>query len=191
MDDTPWTRPEALDAILAAAAAQGFEMSCEDRTGALLATLAASKPGGQMAELGTGVGAGAAWLLHGMNPTARLTSVEMDPERQMVAIQHLGEDPRVKFRSANADTWLDAYRGPLLDLVYVDCRPGKFRRLGELLALMAPGGIYIVDDLMPQSTWPDDHQPRVTTFLEQLPEVPNLLSTPLRWASGLVVGVRI
>ncbi|MET9607090.1 class I SAM-dependent methyltransferase [Streptomyces sp. NPDC006512] len=191
MDDTPWYRPAALDGILADAAAQGFAMSCEDRTGSLLGTLAASQPGGQIVELGTGVGAGAAWLLHGMDSTARLTTVEMDPHSQAVAVRHLGEDPRVTFHNMNADRWLDGYDGPLLDLVYVDCRPGKFRRMGDLLTLMRPGGIYLVDDLMPQATWPADHQPRVDKFLEQLPGIPNFTSTALRWASGLVIGVRI
>ncbi|MCX4852182.1 hypothetical protein [Streptomyces sp. NBC_00893] len=44
MHDTPHQRPERLDAILADAAKAGFAMSCEDRTGSLLATLAASNP---------------------------------------------------------------------------------------------------------------------------------------------------
>ncbi|MFI8105479.1 O-methyltransferase [Streptomyces sp. NPDC086023] len=191
MDDAPFARPDALDGILADAARAGFAMSCEERTGSLLATLAATKPGGTLVELGTGVGAGAAWLLHGMAPTARLTSVEIDPGTQMVAVRHLGHDRRVRFEALSADRWLRAYRGPAIDLAYVDCRPGKFHLLDRLLSLMAPGGIYVVDDLLPQDTWPDDHQPRVDGFLARLPEQRNLRATPLRWASGLVVGARV
>ncbi|MGW1767174.1 O-methyltransferase [Streptomyces sp. NPDC002073] len=187
MDDTPRTVPAALAAIDAA----GFAMSCDPRTGSLLATLAATKPGGRIVELGTGVGAGAAWLLDGMDPTARLTTVELDSERQMTAIEHLSGDPRIRFHAAGADEWLDSYNGPPLDMVYVDCRPGKFERLEDLLDLLAPGGIYIGDDLLPQPTWPTDHQPRVDEFLERLPGIPNLRTTTLRWASGLVVGARI
>jgi len=41
VDDTPAFRPPALDAIMAEAAACGFCMSCEERTGSLLAVLAA------------------------------------------------------------------------------------------------------------------------------------------------------
>jgi len=38
----------------------GFTMGSEPRTGALLRTLAASKPGGRFLELGTGTGVGRA-----------------------------------------------------------------------------------------------------------------------------------
>jgi predicted O-methyltransferase YrrM len=191
VDDSPYFRPAALDGILADAAALGFAMSCEDRTGSLLATLAASKLDGHMVELGTGVGAGAAWLLHGMSREAHLTSVEMDSARQAVAAKHLGTDPRIAFEAADADTWLDTYNGPPLALAYVDCRPGKFHRLDDLLNLMTPGGLYVVDDLLPQPTWPSDHQPRVDAFLAHLPDQTNLLATAATWASGLLVGTRI
>lgn len=190
MDDRPYFRPAALDSILIDAAELGFTMSCEDRTGSLLATLAASKPGGRIVELGTGVGAGAAWLLHGMRHDAHLTSVEMDTARQTVATKHLDHDPRVTFETAHADTWLDAYTGPPFALAYVDCRPGKFVRLDELLDLLEPGGLFVVDDLLPQSTWPSGHQPHVDSFLAQLPDRANLLGTAATWASGLLVGAR-
>ncbi|MEU8698537.1 class I SAM-dependent methyltransferase [Streptomyces sp. NPDC048680] len=191
MHDRPYFRPASLDSILIDAAELGFAMSCEDRTGALLATLAASKPGGHMVELGTGVGAGAAWLLHGMRPDGHLTSVETDTTRQAVAIEHLGRDPRVAFENADADAWLDMYSGPPFALAYVDCRPGKFHRLDDLLNLLEPGGLYIVDDLLPQPTWPSDHQPRVDAFLAQLSERINLLGTVAIWASvWLLVGAR-
>ncbi|MFJ9887292.1 O-methyltransferase [Streptomyces sp. NPDC091287] len=191
MDDRPYFRPAALDAILADATRLGFAMSCEDRTGSLLATLAASKPGGHLVELGTGVGAGASWLLHGLRPDARLTTVEMDPEHQAVAAGHLGHDARVSFVTANAEAWLDSYAGPPLALAYVDCRPGKFHRLDDLIGLLEPGGLYVVDDLLPQPTWPSDHQARVDDFLAHLPERSNMLGTSATWASGLLVGTRI
>ncbi|MEU2490954.1 class I SAM-dependent methyltransferase [Streptomyces sp. NPDC007883] len=190
MDDAPRFRPTALDPILKDAEILGLAMSCEDRTGSLLATLAASKPGGRILELGTGVGAGAAWLLHGMTHDACLTSVEADPRVQAVARAHLGPDRRATFTTTDADATLTSYTGPRFDLAYVDCRPGKFHRLADLLDLLKPGGLYIVDDLLPQPTWPDDHQPRVDTFLAHLPEHPNLLYTPARWASGLLIGTR-
>lgn len=190
MDDRPQPRPATLEGILLDAAELGFAMSCDERTGSLLATLAASKPGGHMVELGTGVGAGAAWLLHGMSPDARLTSVEADAVRQAVAAGHLGEDPRVSFRTVDADIWLDTYDGPPLSLAYVDCRPGKFHRLGDIVDLLEPGGLYVVDDLLPQPTWPHDHQLRVDAFLAHLPDVANLQWRTLRWSSSLLLGTR-
>jgi hypothetical protein len=48
-----------------------------------------------------------------------------------------------------------------------------------------------VDDLLPQDTWTADHPERVNGFLAHLPDTPNLLAAPLRWASGLMVGARL
>ncbi|KPI33323.1 hypothetical protein OV450_1411 [Actinobacteria bacterium OV450] len=190
MLELPAQRPPQLDAILADADRADFAMSCEDRTGSLLATLAASKPGGRFLELGTGVGAGAAWLTAGMDDASHLTTVEVDPGVQEIARRHLGRDPRIDFVTADAGDWLSSASGEY-DFAYVDCRPGKYLRLDELLALLAPGALYVVDDMLPQATWPEDHQPRVDGFLERLPEVPNLRATPMRWASGLVVAARV
>ncbi|MGW7610520.1 O-methyltransferase [Streptomyces sp. NPDC054766] len=164
------SRPVFLDTILADAAAPGFVMPCEDRTGALPATLAAGKPGGRFVGLGTGVGAGTAWPAHGMDLGASLTSVERDPKTQAVATAHLGQDNRVTFVQDGADQWVARNRaGSLFDLAYVDCRPGKFLRLADLLALLEPGGLYIVDDLLPQDTWPADHPNASTTSSHACP----------------------
>jgi predicted O-methyltransferase YrrM len=191
MDDSPTRRPAALAAILAGAAAREFVMSCEERTGSLLATLAATKPGGRLLELGTGMGAGTAWLLDGADATARLTTVEVDPDVQAVAVEHLGTDPRVTFVTADADEWLDTYDGEPFDLAFVDCVPGKFHRMGDVVELLRPGGLYIGDDLLPQPGWPAEHHDRVAAFVAGLPLVPGLRSTTLTWASGLVIGVKV
>lgn len=191
MDDTPARRPAALAAILKQSAALGFAMSCEDRTGALLATLAATKPGGRILELGTGTGAGAAWLLDGMTADAHLTTVEVDPRVQAVAVTHLGGDPRIRFEVADTHAWLCDNDGEQFDLAFVDCRPGKFHHLDDLVALLRIGGLYLGDDLLPQATWPADHQTRVDTFLQLLPQVAGLRATTMAWASGLVVAARV
>ncbi|MFD4314968.1 O-methyltransferase [Streptomyces sp. NPDC058548] len=192
MRDEPYQRPPQLAAILDDAALADFTMSCEERTGSLLATLAASKPDGRFLELGTGVGAGAAWLTSGMTPGSRLTTVEAHDEVQAIARRHLGDDPRIDFVRADADTWLTQQQDTEpFDFAYVDCRPGKYLRLPDLLAILKPGALYVVDDMLPQATWPEDHQPRVDGFLERLPEVPNWRATPMNWASGLVIAARI
>jgi hypothetical protein len=59
-DDDIGRRSGMLAAIRQDTEALGFTMMSEPRTGALLATLAASKPGGRMLELGTGTGLGTA-----------------------------------------------------------------------------------------------------------------------------------
>jgi predicted O-methyltransferase YrrM len=89
--------PAALEAILADTAAHGFTMASEPKTGALLASLAASKPGGQLLELGTGTGHGTAWLLSGMDAASHLDTIDTDPKVIAIARTHLEEDARVMF----------------------------------------------------------------------------------------------
>ncbi|WP_128378564.1 O-methyltransferase [Streptomyces cavernae] len=191
MQDLPTAGPAALPGIIADSGRIGFTMWCEARVGSLLATLASSKPGGRILELGTGTGVGAAWLLDGMDADARLISVEVDPAMQAVALNHLGRDPRVTFTTADADAWLSDYDGEPFDLAFVDCPPGKSHRLADLLALLRVGGLYVVDDMVLDPTWPDDYQRQVGEFLEELPTVTGLRATPLHWASGVVLGVRV
>src|SRR4029078_7145199 len=89
--------PRALAAIQADTTKLGFSMASERKTGALLAALAASKPGGRLLELGTGTGIGTAWLLAGMDAGARLDSVDNESSAQDIARRHLGDDRRVTF----------------------------------------------------------------------------------------------
>ncbi|MFF5184191.1 O-methyltransferase [Streptomyces sp. NPDC000345] len=95
MDDTPSRFPTALPGLRARTRASGFTMSCEDRTGSLLAVLAAARPGGRILELGTGTGQGTSWRLGGMSGDTRLVTVELDPALQAVAREELGADERV------------------------------------------------------------------------------------------------
>jgi predicted O-methyltransferase YrrM len=165
-------------------------MSVDHRTGALLATLAASKPAGRFLEIGTGTGAGAAWLLSGMDQASTLTTIEVDTARADLARHVLGDDQRVTVVTADAAEWLTAYGGPPFDLAFVDWRVGKFDKRPLLVAHLAPGGLYVGDDLLPQPTWPADHAERVEQFLTEITAEDELVVTLMAWASGLVVAAR-
>lgn len=61
MDDQDITQiPGLLDPIRRDTEAIGFTLASDPKTGSLLRTLAALKPGGQFLELGTGTGVGTA-----------------------------------------------------------------------------------------------------------------------------------
>ncbi|WP_329122667.1 O-methyltransferase [Streptomyces sp. NBC_01465] len=163
-------QPPVLAALRAAAADAGFTMSCEDRTGAFLAALAAEVPaGGRILELGTGVGEGSAWLLSGAAAEGvELVSVELDEDVQAVARKHLGDDPRVTFVAGDGGAWLEAYRGESFDLIFADTWPGKFTHLDAALKLVKPHGTYVIDDLYTQPNWPDGHAAEVERLLREL-----------------------
>ena len=183
--------PQVLDALAEAAARKGFDMACDARTGALLRTLAAGKPGGRILELGTGVGAGAAWLLEGMDRAARLVTVERDEGLSAVARRMLGSDPRVTFIEDDGEAWLRGEAQGPFDLIFADTWPGKFTCFEEAWALLPVGAFYVVDDLLPQASWPDGHAAKVERLLAALARRTDCRLLRLAWSSGLIVAVRV
>jgi predicted O-methyltransferase YrrM len=182
--------PPAFHAIVSDTNALDFTMVSEPKVGALLAVLAASKPSGRLLELGTGTGHGTAWLLSGMDSKSSLDSVDTDASVVAVAQRHLGSDGRVTFHIGDGAEFIQHAPSGQFDLIYADAWPGKFTHLDEVLALLRPGGIYVIDDLLPQPNWPDGHAPKVPVLIDNLERRNEFASVKLAWASGLMVVVR-
>lgn len=191
MDDHKITRiPAVLDAILRDTQKLGFKMGSKPQTGALLRTLVASKPKGFFLELGTGTGIGTAWLLSGMDAESRLDTVEIDSNVSDVARRHLGKDPRITFHSADGIDFLKKPSGPKYDFIYADTWPGKFTHLELALSLLRVGGIYFIDDLLPQPAWPAEHASKISMLIAELEKRTDFIATRLSWSSGLMILVR-
>jgi predicted O-methyltransferase YrrM len=184
------TLPPVVAAIQADTAAMGFKMASTDATGRMLRTLAASKPGGRMVELGTGTGLATAWLLDGMDAAATLDTVDVDPACVAIARRNLANDPRVRFHIESGDAFLRRLAGRKYDLIFADTWPGKFDHLDDALALLAVGGFYVIDDLNPQPNWPADHAPKIPTLARALAARPDLVLWPIDWDTGIVVAVK-
>jgi predicted O-methyltransferase YrrM len=180
--------PLLLSVATKEAEASGLFYGSDSRVGALLRTLAASKPGGRFLELGTGLGFGTAWLLHGMDGQARLTTVDVQ-EAGGVARRCLGQDPRVEFVTMEAGSFLSGLGDRKFDLIFADAPPGKFFDLERAIEALAPGGFYVVDDMIP-----DPGLPGRALLLEQvvatLARRSDLIVTGLQWATGVVVAAR-
>jgi predicted O-methyltransferase YrrM len=182
--------PRALPGILADTERAGFTMASELRTGAFLRALAASKPGGRILELGTGTGVGTSWLLHGMDARATLDTVDTDAAMVESARRHLEHDPRVRFHVEDGGAYLERAQTGSFDLVYADAWPGKFSHLDLALSTVAPGGIYFIDDLVPQPNWQDGHAARVASLLSELDGRRGFVAVRLSWSTGLMMMVR-
>jgi len=182
--------PACLEAILAETASLGFSMGSNALTGSLLRALAATKPGGRLLELGTGTGLSAAWLLEGMDLDARLTSVDNDGRVQEVAKRYFGRDQRCTFVAADGGDFLQQWRGGPFDLMFADAWPGKYSHLRAALDILATGGLYVVDDLLPQPNWPPGHQANVDLLLEALAARQDLLLTKLDWSTGSLIAAK-
>ena len=48
----------------------------------------------------------------------------------------------------------------------------------------------MIDDLLPQPSWPDGHGPRIEPLLAELEGRPELVCVRLAWSSGLAVAVK-
>jgi len=187
--DNAHVAPAAWTTIQARTAALGFDMPSEANTGALLRLLAASRPGGRLLELGTGTGLAAAWLLDGLDASARLISVDVDPVVQDVAREVLRDD-RVRFVLADGLDYVLAQPPASFDLIFADAWPGKYEALDQTLALLKRGGLYVIDDMLPQPNWPEGHQTRVDALVRDLEAREDLTMVTLGWASGLIVAAK-
>ncbi len=190
MTSSALAAPAALASLEAKGAALGFDMSSDPKVGALLAALAASKPGGRILELGTGVGVGAAWLLHGMDRSASLLSLDADERVLGVAQSHLGADPRAQFAIADAGAMLTGAPPRVFDMIFADAWAGKFSHLDEALAALKPGGLYVVDDLTPEPGWPAGHQAVVDAYIAALEARADLLLARTGWATGVLIATK-
>jgi predicted O-methyltransferase YrrM len=191
MNDTAIRRqPAAVAGIVADTEAMSFNMISEEKVGSFLAALAASKPAGRFLELGTGTGHATAWLLAGMDEASVLDTIDTDENVVAVARRHLDGDRRVRFHVMDGAAFLDAAEPAQFDLIYADAWPGKFSHLDEALALLRPGGIYVIDDLLPQANWPHDHAPKVPALIEDIERRDEFMTVRLAWASGLMLVTR-
>jgi predicted O-methyltransferase YrrM len=183
--------PQRLPQIMSETARLNFTMASDLLTGCLLRTLAATKPAGDFLELGTGTGLAAAWLLDGMDERSRLISVEIDESVLAVAKKFLGDDRRADFFYADGAWWLDHAECFRFDLIFADSWPGKYTHLDEALRLLKRGGLYVIDDMLPQPNWPDGHAGRVDELISTLEKRKDLFITKLNWSTGVIVGTKI
>lgn len=161
---------ERFTGLLEASDAVGFAMRSDARTWELLRSLAASKPGGRVLETGVGTGIATFWLLEGLDQAAELIGLEGQQRFLDIAQAHVGADRRATLRLGGDVEALSGIAPGSIDLCFADGEPGKFTGLPQVLDLLAPGGIYVVDDLHLRPHWPEmfaEQQNRLLTSLYQ------------------------
>jgi predicted O-methyltransferase YrrM len=181
--------PARYPAILARSRAAQFQMNSDVLTGSLLRTLAASKPRSSILELGTGAGLGTCWILDGMDEESSLISVENDAKVLAIARDEIGADPRLTLVESDGAHFL-ATSTDRYDLIYADAWPGKYSHLDLALNLLKPGGIFLVDDMLPQPNWPEGHDTKAAALIAKLEILPGFRVTKLAWSTGLILCVK-
>jgi len=182
--------PVQYENIAEATRAIDFNMASDMQTGSLLKTLAASKPSGRILELGTGTGLATSWIIDGMDRESRLITIENNELLIDIARRALN-DTRVEFVLADGYEWLQRYSGKKFDLVFADAMPGKYELFEETIGLVRPGGFYMIDDMLPQSNWPEGHANKVERFIEELDKRNDIILTKLNWSTGIIIVTKI
>lgn len=182
--------PESVVAAHERAVTAGFEFACEVEVGRLLAALSAAAPkGGRILEIGTGVGVGLAWLVHGLGERhdVEVVTVELDDEVQQTA------------RSAPWPSWVRFESGDgaevagglgEFDLIFPDAPGGKIFKLRETVAALRPGGVLIVDDMDLTRHDDEDLRAALTVVRQRLVEDADLVCAELGYSSGVIVAAK-
>jgi predicted O-methyltransferase YrrM len=182
--------PKAYIGIDEATKLSGFTMASDVLTCSLLRTLASSKPAAKFLELGTGTGLSTAWILDGMDDDSTLTSIDFDAKFLEIAESFLGDDKRLNLVCTDGAEWVDANRERKYDYIFADTWHGKYLMLDEVLAMLNKGGLYIIDDMMPQPNWPDGHHEKAIKLVDLLEKRDDLVLTKQVWATGIIVAVK-
>jgi predicted O-methyltransferase YrrM len=183
--------PTSIKAIDADSRAIGFNMPSEPLTCSFLRTIAATKPSGKFLELGSGTGLSTAWILDGMDANSHLTTIDLDASYLEILDRHLGTDPRLTVICGDGDDLLRSLNEPQFDFIFADAWSGKYQLLDEALALLKRGGIYVIDDMLPQSNWPDGHGVKVEQLISILEQRNDLRISKISWASGIIIAAKI
>ncbi|MGV0100371.1 O-methyltransferase [Streptomyces californicus] len=180
--------PPRVAAAERVASARGFTKSCLPEVGRLLALAVAAKPGGVVAESGTGAGVGTAWLHSGLGPGARLFTVERDEELARRVAGDYADDERVSVLTGD---WRLLERHAPFDVFFCD-GGGKRDDPQAVIDLLAPGGLLLLDDFTPSPEWPPRFEGEVDELRVFYLTHPDLDATEVLTspAGSVVIGAR-
>lgn len=182
--------PKYYKRIQAETEASGFTMASDIMTCSLLKTLAASKPNGKFLELGTGTGLSTSWILDGMDDTSTLISIDNDNSLLEIAHKYLGDDHRLNLVSTDGGEWIKNNAQQKFDYIFADTWHGKYLMLDDVLDMLRKGGLYIIDDMLPQPNWPEGHHEKAVKLIDYLDNRHDLALTKQVWATGIAIAVK-
>lgn len=182
--------PKSYTQIEEDTALSGFTMASDILTGSLLRTLASSKPCSRFLELGTGTGLSTSWILDGMDSKSTLISVDNNSAFLEICRKYLGKDGRLQLELMDGEIWVKENLAEKFDFIFADTWHGKYLLLDEVLNMLNPAGLYIIDDMLQQPNWPEGHEEKVKDLIAKLENRPELVLTKLLWSTGIIICVR-
>ncbi len=171
--------PPLVQAAVDRAREVGFTLSCLPSHGRLLQILAGGIEAGVIGETGTGCGVGLAWLASGARPGVRLVSVDREVDLVQAARSVFAAVPEVEV--IHGDWQQLRPHGPF-DLLALDGGgQGKGNEAPiEPDAWLRPGGLVVLDDFTPITTWPPVFEGEPDAARLHWLRHPRLLATQVR-----------
>ncbi|MFX4270991.1 O-methyltransferase [Propionibacteriaceae bacterium Y1685] len=154
--------PDLVSRALRFSLERGYLQATRSETGRLLATLAATRTG-TIAECGTGCGVGAAWLRTGAQPRTRVITAELDGDLAH-GVMDLFADRDIEV--IHADWKILAEHAPF-SLLFIDASTAADSPREDVIDLLGPDGIVVLDDFTPCSHWPPMTDGRVDTLRQE------------------------
>ncbi len=150
IDNQAFKLPELVKTATKLAEEAGFTHSSSPAVGRLLAVLTAQCQFGPIAEIGTGYGVGAAWILSKLAPSVGFITVELDKQR--------AEAVKALFRSFSNltvlnDDWQSLVQYGPFELIFADGGKAKQNSPTLLIDMLKPGGTLVLDDFTPEYAW--------------------------------------
>ena len=108
-----------------------------------------------------------------------------------IASRFFAADLRVNLLCTDAKQWILNNPHEKFDLIFADAWPGKYELLDETLHLLKKGGIYLIDDMLPQPNWPEGHDRNASELISNLEARTDIRLTKMNWSTGLILIVKI
>jgi len=140
-------------------------------------------------ELGTGMGLTTYHILSNLPADGLLDSVESEHELIEVARATVGADERLRLHNRLGEDFIaEAFGSEKYDLVFADTWPGKYFLLDEVLQIVKPGGVYVIDDMNHSKDWPDGHEEKAQSLLNYLKSLKGWNFSYYTFGTGIGIG---
>ena len=189
-----------LEALRKEAEAEGVPLIRREEE-AVLRYFSAEKTIGQVLEIGTGTGYSGILMLKELPENARLTTIELDPERKKKAEKHFEEAgflSRVTLVNGDMKEVLKTLPASSFDLIFQDSAKGQYLgALPEMLRVLKPGGVLLTDNLFFEGALLDPKSltvrrdrtihDKLREYLKAVLENPELTSMLIPLGDGILV----
>ncbi|MCW5317031.1 hypothetical protein GTQ43_25385 [Nostoc sp. KVJ3] len=167
-----------------------FSQSSLPEVGRLLHILTRHITQGQIGEIGSGCGVGAAWIVSALHQNSRFVTIESDRQLALLVQQLFADKSNVLTLQGD---WRDLLTYAPFDFLFADGGKAKLSEPEILINALKPGGFILLDDLTPEEHWPPEWHGRTDPIREFWLKDPRITATEIRVTvkNSVILGTRI